>query len=152
MSRLTLLAVLSIVLVTSACASRFNPLNWFGRDRSEAVTVETAPGGIIDPRPLVSQITELHVDRAPGGVIIYTVGIPPTQGYWEPALLIENNGFPVEGVLGFQLRASGPLSSWPQGTERSRQITAGLYLTDQQLAGVRTISVRGAQNLRTVRR
>ncbi len=153
MSRISLLAILSVALLTSACSSRLNPLNWFGRDRSEAVRyVEQAPGGVIDERPLVAQILSLRVDRAPGGAIIHAVAVPPTQGYWEPALLVENNGRAVEGVLSFQFRASQPLRRAAQGNQPSREITAGVYLTDQQLAGVRTIIVRGAQNLRSVRR
>ncbi len=153
MSRISLLAILSVVLVTSACSSRLNPLNWFGRDRSEAVrVVEVAPGGVVDPRPFVDQVISLRVDRAPGGAIINTVGLAPAQGYWDAALLPENNKTPIDGVLTFQFRANPPLKASQQGTERSREISVGVYLTDQEMSGVRTIVVRGAQNQRSVRR
>lgn len=152
MSRITLLAVFSVALLTSACSSRLNPLNWFGRDRSEPVAAVQAPGGVVDARPFVTEIVSLRVDRAPGGAIVNTVGRTSTQGYWEPALLIENRGVPVDGVLTIQFRASGPYKRAAQGTERSREITAAVYLTDQEMAGVRTIVVRGASNQRSVRR
>ena len=152
MSRVSLLAVLSIVLVTSACSSRLNPLNWFGRDKETTVVVQEAPGGIIDPRPLIDQIQSVQVDRAPGGAIVNTVGLTQWQGYWQPALIAENRGVPVDGVLTIQFRVAEPLTDQIQGTQRSREITAAMFLTDQELTGVRSIVIRGANNARSVRR
>lgn len=152
MSRVSLLAVLSIVLVTSACSSRLNPLNWFGRDKETTVVVQEAPDGIIDPRPLIAQIQSVQVDRAPGGAIVNTVGLTQWQGYWQPALIAENRGVPVDGVLTIQFRVAEPLTDQIQGTQRSREITAAMFLTDQELTGVRSIVIRGANNARSVRR
>lgn len=153
MSRIPLLAILSVVLVTSACSTRLNPFNWFGKDEEKVVVVQqVAPGGVIDPRPYVDQVTSLRVDRAPGGAIINVVGLNPVQGYWEAALLAENNQRPVDGVLTFQFRASKPVTRTGQGPDRSREITAAVFLTEQEMAGVRSIVVQAAQNQRSVRR
>ncbi|GGE43545.1 hypothetical protein [Actibacterium pelagium] len=152
MSRVSLLAVLSIVLVTSACSSRLNPLNWFGRDKEVKVVVQEVPGGIIDSRPLIAQIQSVRVDRAPGGAIVNTVGLTQWQGYWQPALIAENRGVPVDGVLTIQFRVAEPLTNQIQGTQASREIAAAMFLTDQELSGVRSIVIRGANNARSVRR
>ena len=152
MSRVTLLAALSIVLVTAACGSRLNPLNWFGQDEEVQVVERVLPGGVDDPRPFVAQIVSVRADRAPGGAIVNVVGLPPTQGYWEPALIVENNGNPVDGVLTIQFRASQPFTVKPQVNQTSREITAAIFLTEQDMAGVRSITVRGVNNARSVRR
>lgn len=156
--RTPLLAALSAVMLLSACASmrdsRINPFNWFGRSQATETTTTAAPppGGVVDDRPLVDQVVAMRVERAPGGAIVHAVALPPSQGYWKADLVPENDGRPVNGVLTVQFRAYSPPKPWPQGTEQSREITAGIFLSEQTLRGVRTIVVRGARNQRSSRR
>ena len=156
--RTPLLAVLSVALLVGACGSvrdsRLNPFNWFGRSEEQQVATGAAaavePG---DPRPLVEQVLEMRVEPIPAGAIVHAVGLPPRQGYWKADLVAENDGKPDDqGVLLLSFRAYQPLEATPQGTQPSREITAGLFLSNQDLATVRTIIVRGAQNQRTSRR
>lgn len=150
-----LIAALICTLLVAGCArvrdSRVNPFNWFGQsEQSSNVTV--VQGQQRDPRPLVSQITELRIDRAPGGAIVHAVGLPPRQGYWE-AELVEAEGVEAEpGVLVYDFRAWFPVSRTGAGTPYSRELSAGMFLTDQDMQGVTTIVVRGQQNQRISRR
>lgn len=142
------LLVLGTVL--SACGdSRLNPLNWFGRDRAEAVAPK-APNEAVDGRLLVDQISALAVDQAPGGVIIRAVGLPQTQGFWDAELVRIPATDPSLAL--FEFRVLPPVSPQRQGTEQSREILAGASLSTAELTRIRTISVRGFRNQRTVSR
>ncbi len=147
-------AALSILLLLSACGavrdSRFNPFNWFGgaEERRVAVVVEEAPA---DPRPLVAEVRNLAVERIPGGAIIRAMGLPPTQGYWDAELVrITPEG--TAGTLVYEFRVFPPPAPARRSTERSREVVVGRYVSDQDLAGIRSITVIGAQNRRIVRR
>lgn len=148
-----LLAALSAVMILSACAtvrdSRINPLNWFGRDNSEEITV-AADGAVVDGRRLANQILSLKVDAFPGGAIVRTIALPPTQGFWDAELVEIEDEDPSNVVYEFRLLP--PVAQRRQGTQRSREIIAGATLSRIRLQGVRTITVVGAQNRRTVRR
>lgn len=148
-----ILAVLAVTLTVSACGrvaeSRFNPFNWFGRDRSETVAVDAA-GATVDGRQLVSQVTELAVDATPGGAIVRAVGLPPTQGFWDAGLVRVNSADP--SVVIYEFRVVPPLERRAQSTQQSREIIVGADISKIALAGVRTIVVRGLSNQRSVRR
>jgi len=148
-----LLAALSLIMFLSACAtvrdSRINPLNWFGRDSSEAVAVD--PGvAVVDDRRLAAQIISLKVDAFPGGAIVRTVGLPATQGFWDAELVEVESENPADVVYEFRLLP--PVAPRRQGTQRSREIIAAATLTRTRLETVRNIVVVGAQNRRSVRR
>lgn len=149
----SILTVLAISLVLSSCGriaeSRFNPFNWFGRDRSEPVQVE-ATQATADGRLLVQQVTELAVDQTPGGAIIRAVGLPPTQGFWDAELVrveTEDTSLAV-----YDFRVLPPLEQRRQSTQQSREIIAGAALSNRELARIRGIIVRGRSNQRTVSR
>lgn len=149
----SILAMLAVTLTLSACGrvadSRFNPFNWFGRDRSEAVAVD-ADAATVDGRQLVSQVTELAVDATPGGAIVRAVGLPPTQGFWNAELVRVNSADP--SVVVYEFRVVPPLERRAQSTQQSREIIAGADLSNFALSGVRAIVVRGLSNQRSVRR
>lgn len=149
----SLLAALGVVMVLSACAtvrdSRLNPFNWFGNETEESVTV-SGERVIVDGRRLVDQVVSLKVDAFPGGAIVRTVGLPATQGFWDVDLIEVASETPTEVI--YEFRVSPPVSPRNQGTQRSREIIAGASLSRARLEGVRTITVVGAQNRRTVRR
>ncbi len=149
-----LILALTLLGVLAGCArvaeSRFNPFNWFGRSQ-EVQTV--APGEIPqDPRPLVDQVTELVIERVPGGAIVRARGLPQTQGYYDGALVSETRNAPVDGVLTYQFRVVPPAEPQRVSTPRSREIVVARFLSDQALQGVRSIRVEAASNARAARR
>lgn len=142
-------------LTLSACGlgdSRLNPFNWFGGAEEEVIEAAPPVDGIEDPRGLVTALSDLTVDRAPGGAIVTAYALPQTQGYWDTALIAENDGRPVDGVLALQFRATPPFDAQPTGTDRSRQITAVIFLSNQDLEFVRTIEVKSQTNILRARR
>lgn len=129
--------------------SRLNPLNWFGRsEKVEPVITEVAG----DPRPLVTQIIDLRLERVPGGAIIRATGLPERQGFFDGELVAANRGVPEDGILGYQFRVSAPEGATAPGTPQSREMIVGLFVSDQTLAGVRRIQVNAAQNALAVSR
>ena len=132
-------------------ASSLNPFNWWG---GGDVAVAVAPDGQpIDPRPLVAQITDAVVERAPGGVIVRATGVPPTQGFWAAALVPTNLELQPDenGVLAFDFRTLPPETQQLVGAPATREITAGYFLSPQDLRGVRSILVRAEGNSRSLR-
>ena len=156
-------AMLAAALALAACSglrdSKLNPRNWFKRSAPETVTAQIAPG---DPRPLVDQVTRLAIDRMPGGAIITATGLPPTQGWWEAELVPEEpvvepgpDGkvkLPDPSVVTYRFLVHEPPGPRRVSTPQSRQVTAGAFLSDIKLDGVRKIVVLGAQSSRSVSR
>ena len=140
--------VLSLSLSIAACDSRLNPLNWFGGERETRVRVDadTAAGTPADPRPLVTEITQLSVEQTTSGAIIRATGVTPLQGYFAAELVLAENS---DGAAVFEFRAAAPLGNQAPGVQT---IVAGTTLTNGELAGVRSITVIAAQNRRTVSR
>ncbi|PTW51835.1 MULTISPECIES: hypothetical protein [Rhodovulum] len=154
----SLSAVLCAALALSACGtvreSRINPFNWF-RSSTEAETTETQvrTAKDEDPRALVDQVVEMSIDRAPGGAIVTATGLPVRQGFWNAELVrVESDADAPTDTLVYDFRIASPGTATPVGTEPSRLVTAARFLSDQDLEGIRTILVRGAQNQRQARR
>lgn len=158
-----LVAVLTLSLVLAGCGgfrgSRLNPLNWFGKSRSEVATLAPEGGyGTLasDRRVLVDQVTSLEIRRTPEGAIISAAGVPPTQGWWDAELVAENNGLPVDGTMTYRFVVAEPLPGTPPAsrvlTPESREVTAGAFLSNIALQEVRRIVVTGALNSRSVNR
>ncbi len=148
MIRNTLLVV-AVLAGAASCGriadSRFNPLNWFGRDRPAVVTQVA----VVDPRPLVADVVSVRVDRTPEGAVLTAVGLPGRQGYWDAALV------PVAadtGVLAFQFRLMPPPGPTRVSTPPSREVTAGRFLSPVDLRGIREVRVMGARTARSVAR
>jgi hypothetical protein len=128
-----------------------NPFNWWGGDD---VAVEVTPDGeVVDPRPLIGEVTALVAESTPGGVIIRATGLPPTQGFWDAVLLPDSPELipDEDGVLGFDFRAAMPLVAQPVGSPRTREIVTGYFLSNQDLAGIRSVTIRGERNARSLR-
>ena len=141
---------MGLMLAVSACGTRLNPFNWFGRDREERIAV-TAPQTVeeVDPRRLVTEVTRLNVDPHPGGAIVRAIGLPPRQGFWDAELVEVER---ADGRLVFEFRVFPPPTATRQSTTRSREILAGRALSRQDLAGIRTITVQAQSNRRSVSR
>jgi hypothetical protein len=146
---LRLVIVLVVMSSLAACGTRLNPFNWFGGDREERVTVVEDPAVLEDGRRLVAEIVSLDVDPNPQGAIVRAMGRPPTQGYWEADLVEVER---TDTALVYEFRVRPPLSATPAGTAPSREIITGLHVSNARLAGIRSITVIGAQNRRTVSR
>jgi hypothetical protein len=150
------LAAMSAVLVLSACggfsASSFNPFTWFEADEEEVTTLVPPGGAIIDNRVPVIQVTEVALERRPGGALLRAVGLPPTQGWWDAELRAENDGEAQDGALVFTFVVAEPREATAQGSPQSREVTAAVYLSDIRLSQAREIRVQAAQNARTLRR
>ncbi|MFP7673152.1 hypothetical protein ACG74X_07315 [Marivita sp. S0852] len=165
------LLTLALVVLTSCTAinqSRFNPLNWFGSGQPDpsamtpadsevnpliparrASVFRTNQAAVYAGRP-VAQITELLIERRPGGAIIRTTGQASRVGPFDVRLIADDDAS-TDDTLVFDLRArqqAGPRSAGPL----ARQVTAAVWITDQDLRGIRSITVRGADNARTARR
>lgn len=168
MRKLLILATVALTGCAAINESRFNPLNWFGSSQPDPAAMDVANAEVnpLIPRRRVSffinnqpeafagrpiaQITEVLVERRPGGAIIRATGHANRVGPFD-VRLIADEAASVDGTLVFDLKAlqqAGPRSTNP----RARQVTVGRWITDQDLAGIRTVTVRGADNARSVRR
>lgn len=148
--------LMAFPLVLASCGiseTRLNPFNWFGgsEDATSAQPLEVVE--LRDPRPLVAEITQLVIERTPGGAIVRVTGLPATQG-WHNADLVSANpdGQPFNGVLSYSLRAEPPQTQTRVSTRQSRELTVAVFISDIALSGVRVIQVTGAQNSRIARR
>lgn len=168
---------LSLILVASlalgACGtirdSRVNPFNWFGQSRSEPIAQaeNTNPlipkgGGLFSSnrnepvtyagRPF-EQVTNLTIERVPGGVLIRATGLAARQGIYAVQLTPANEDEEaVDGVLTYRLEGIRPNRNTAVGTKPTREVIAARRVTDKQLAGVRRIRVEGQLNAQVARR
>lgn len=171
--RKTIPFLLAVTFGLGACStiseSRVNPLNWFGKSRSEPVAqVESTnplipKGGglfsnkrtadaIYEGRPF-EQVTNLTIERVPGGAIIRATGLAARQGIYAVQLTPENiEELPVDGVLTYRLEGVRPTAQTAIGAKPTREVIAARHVTDQQLAGVRRIRVEGQLNAQVARR
>lgn len=149
-----ILLITAFSLALAGCGeSRWNPLNWFGDSRDDGQVSDVNIDVFQDPRPRAAQITELVVERTPGGAIIYATALMPTQGWFAPELAPASpDGEPVDGVLTFDFRVVPPKEQTGISTDRSREITAGVFVSEITMQRTRVIRVNGAQNSRSVRR
>ncbi|MBF9060191.1 hypothetical protein HKCCSP123_13480 [Rhodobacterales bacterium HKCCSP123] len=142
---------LSLALVTSLAAcgnSRLNPFNWFGGDRE--TRVEAVEGATPDDlRGLVSEVVDLSVEPTSQGAIVRATGLPPMQGYWEADLVEVER---TETSIVYEFRVFPPVQATRVSTPQSREVITGTQLSNFELRGIRTVTVIGAQNRRTVSR
>ncbi|KIC11182.1 hypothetical protein RA19_07460 [Leisingera sp. ANG-M1] len=162
---------LASALVLAGCGwkdSRINPTNWFGKssaaETSAAVQANTNPllpqesnaRGIFAKKPpkdksvLISQVSELQIERTNSGAIIRAAGIADRQGAFDVEL--RRSDVEEEGVLAYDFRVVYPEVSTLAGSEFSRTVNVARTLSHQDLEGIRTVRVNGAQNARESRR
>ncbi|MEP5729779.1 MAG: hypothetical protein ABJL67_10415 [Sulfitobacter sp.] len=172
--RKTLPLILAATLVVGACAgvreSRVNPFNWFGQSRSTPIerTENTNPlipqqgGGLFSRRRAsdaeyagrpFDQVTNLTIERVPGGAIIRATGLAARQGIYLVQLTPENEDEePVDGVLTYRLEGVLPEKGTRVGTEPTREVIAARRVSDRQLRNVTRIRVEGQRNAQVVNR
>lgn len=171
--RKPIMVLLAASLLLASCGgwgdSRANPRNWFGNSRSAPAAVP-AEGEVANPlipkksalatRPdpvdgteLITNVTELRIERTPSGAIIYATGIASRQGAFDVELRPDPVGEDGDqSVLSFTFRVAYPKDPTNVGNERSRTVVVARSLTSQDLQGIRLIRVAGVQNVRESRR
>ena len=157
--RATVLAGLAALLLLAGCGSRLNPVNWFGGSDAAPRAPAGAPAAAPAPRqsrPAVDRIVALRLDPLPGGALVTAIGLPPTQGWYDAALVPaarDADGRPAaeDGTLELRFVATPPPGQRPAGAAAAREISAGLFLGDRALESVRRIRVAGARDQRLVR-
>lgn len=152
-----LMLVLSLL---SACGSSGSfgsfgsGLNPF-RSKKTAGVVLAPRGGYgaqaVDDRTLVDQVTFLKLEKTTDGAILHATGLPPTQGWWEGALVSTTDMEPEDGVLKLQFRIAPPWQAPRVSTVPSREVQVGLFLSPQKLERIRRIEVEAAHNSRSLR-
>jgi hypothetical protein len=86
----------------------------------------------------------MDIEPVRSGVLVRATGLPPTQGFWDAALVqLPNDG---SGTLVLEFRVFPPVTPAAEGTKPSRQITAVASITNFNLDGITSIEVKGAQN------
>jgi hypothetical protein len=166
--RKSLLTLTVAALILAGCGnSRLNPMNWFGRAQPAPVVATTETNPLIplgrNGRPLkkeapyagalIAQVTEVRVERIPGGAIVRATGIGHFQQSFDVQLTSPTDKQAVNGVQTYKFRAYvPPARKRVTGPSSSRQISAAVYLTDNELAGVRKIRVEAASNALESRR
>ncbi|HHX89179.1 MAG TPA: hypothetical protein GX700_05285 [Paracoccus sp.] len=148
-----ILALIALSLVLAGCSglrqSRINPLNWFGASSS----TESALGPMsleTDNRALVPVVTAMSIERTSSGALVRAEAQMPGQGWWDAALVAENNGRPVDGVLSYRFVAAAPRA--PVAGGRAQMLVVAAPISEYLLEEISTVVVRGASNSRSARR
>ncbi|QFS83221.1 hypothetical protein FIU97_10315 [Roseivivax sp. THAF40] len=168
--RIPLVICLAAGLSLPGCGTRLNPFNWFGQAESVPVATDAANPAATNPlipqrragagifrssddqpyqgRP-IAQVSELSILRRPGGAVVTATGLAPTPGRYEARLTPVEINDQARLVYSLDARlAPGPAGTGPN----ARSVTVAVYLTDQELSGIREIEVRGAGNALVTRR
>ena len=100
---------------------------------------------------LIDQVTSLSVEPLPTGAVVRVIGLPQREGAYDVRLLPISEDGPINGVMEYTLNAYQPLGT-RVGTEATRQVQAGAFLSNADLAEINEIRVRGELNIRSSRR
>ena len=160
--------ILAAMLLSSCGSVRdsgLNPMNWFGRSQSRPVATVNDEVNTLIPRARESifrqekdtsykgtdlgEITELVIERRPGGAIIRATSVADYQGAFD-VKLVKIEAESSANTLTYAFRGLQPRG--PQGPAQSRTHTAAIWLTENELLDVRVIQVKGRHNVRSVRR
>ena len=173
--RILTTTVLISALALGACGTIYdsvvNPVNWFGKGRSSNSAAEQSSNtnpliqeskrGLFQSKDReviylgkpIDQVTNLVIERVPGGAVIRATGLTAVQGVYLVQLTpATEDETPVNGVLTYRLEGVRPEFNEGVGSTHTRTVVAARALTDQELAGVRSIRVEGARNAQTSRR
>ena len=165
----TLSVVIVAGVVLTGCSSSWNPVNWFGQSESAPVTVDASATGSANPLiparrasifrrntaetylgTPIETISELLIERRPGGAIIRVTGTANRAGPFEVRLIpdeAQTDGDTLAYTMN-ALQSAGPANVRPA----ARSATAAVWLTDQELFGVREVRVAGRSNVLVSRR
>lgn len=156
--RSTASTLLVCALFLSACSSNLNPVNWFGRNDPDATLQSAEEDNPLIPEaspfaraPEVYQgttidtVSDLTIERVPGGIIIRATGQSTVLGAFNAQLTpLEPDETPVDGVLTYLLQAE--FFQVAAGSPATREVVVGRQLTDQELGDTRIIRVEAVRN------
>lgn len=161
--RISATGYLIAALFLAGCGTNANPANWWGRDAPDESVLEpieaTNPlipesSGLFrsDPRErnvyegtTIDAISDLTIERVPGGILIRATGRSATQGVFNARLTPQNEDeLPEDGVLTYQLQAQ--YQQIAGGAPQTSEVTVARKLTDQEVRDARVIRVEGLQN------
>lgn len=92
---------------------------------------------------------EATVERGYGGVILRVTGVAPTQGWFNAALLPDEQP-DAAGVLTVTLLAVPPLGPEQAGPERSRLLMTGAFVQELELRDIRAFRLVAANQTVTL--
>lgn len=160
--RTPVLLLLTATLALSACQSRWNPANWWGKDRQSAVVVDENPlipdqtdagRSFFDNKQIaeyvglpIDKVSSVEVHRVPEGRMVMAVGVSSVHGTSDVRLVAANNGQVDGGVLTLNMMGIPPIEPVIGGSDVTREVTTAVILTEQQMSGVRTIRVKALTN------
>ncbi|MBE9638022.1 hypothetical protein [Salipiger mangrovisoli] len=98
----------------------------------------------------VGMITELLLERRPGGFIVRVSGVADFAGPFD-VQLVPVAGSEDTGTLAFRLLALQVPGPVPAGAA-ARTVTAAKWMTDKELAPYRALRVEGLRNSQSVSR
>jgi hypothetical protein len=98
----------------------------------------------------IDQVTNLVNERVPGGAVIRASGLTAVQGVYLLQLTpTTEDEISINGVLAYRLEGVRPEFNEGVGSTHTRTVAATRALTDQEMAGVRSIRLEGARNAQT---
>ncbi|WP_172329338.1 hypothetical protein [Mangrovicoccus sp. HB161399] len=109
------------------------------------------PPLVLEDRELIPAVDAMTVEPTPGGVIVTATG-HMVPGYWDIGLVSPPGPRAVASEIQLEFRVRPPVVPEDAGSAPTQQVSAARYITDAELAGVRSITVSGATNSRTSRR
>lgn len=162
------LALLLVATTTlAACGdSGLNPRTWFGGGgrRAGPETLEPKGGYAVttDRRQSFPRISSARWEDVPGGRMLIVSGVAPTKGWWDVAIITEED-LPegrirgdAQGVLRLRMVGSPPFPDQVEArTPANPQvdtINTAITLTNSQLSRLRSVVVSGAGNSVTLNR
>jgi hypothetical protein len=152
-------------LFLSGCGGRFsdsglNPFGWFSGGGSRQAATLAPEGGYgqnADQRPGIAQILSAGWQPLNEGRLLVVTGMAPSKGYSQVALITarpqpSGRAAPDEdGILRLRLVGVPPLPDSAQATiaaaPATDTLTAGLALSNIQLARIRAVEISGAANV-----
>jgi len=159
--RTPVVLLLTATLALSACQSRWNPANWWDTDGAAAaadvnplIPEQTEDGRSFfttqeeqDYRGLpINKVTSVEVHRVTEGRLIVAIGVSSVHGTSDVRLILPETGALDGGVLTLELLGRPPLEPVVGGSDQTREVTTAVVLTDQEMAGVRTVRVKALTN------
>jgi hypothetical protein len=124
--------------------------DFLGREGTGASTY-TLGGGDPLPDPVAVPLRRAELERALHGVIVRVEGIAPRQGYFGADLLPLGGGSAdAAGLVTYQLIAIPPEVPGAIGPERTRLLTAAVFVPNRALKGLRGFRVAGVQSSSTL--
>jgi len=100
---------------------------------------------------LIDEVTSLIVEPVPTGAIVRVTGLPQREGAFDVRLLPVNDDGPVNGVMEYTLNAYQPVTT-PVGSARTREVRAGVFLSNADLDEINEIRIRAERNIRSTKR